>query len=239
MGTLVNISSTMKLLACLAAAASASPIVHIINGQEIDSIEDAPHQVSLKPASGSHMCGGSIVTNKHVVTAAHCYYTPRNLRVLVGSKDRTAGTQYMVTSFVNFPEYVSSDFDNDVAVVTITDTFSWGTTVSPINFPTMLQVGDLPLLNNDYCNEVIWTSENSDFITRNMVCAGAEGEDAEGVSSCMGDSGGPLTVEIDGDRRLLGAVSFGHRFCSPNYAGVYTNLSTSKMQSWVNDQISN
>merc|ERR1712038_803991 len=154
----------------------------------------------------------------------------------------------MVTSFVNFPEYVSSDFDNDVAVVTITDTFSLGTKYGnaqttgwgynqrtqngiPINIPTMLQVGDLPLLNNDYCNEVIWTSENSDFITRNMVCAGAEGEDADGVSSCMGDSGGPLTVEIEGDRRLLGAVSFGHRFCSPNYAGVYTNLSTSKMQS--------
>ena len=47
--------SKMKLIACLAAAASASPIVHIINGQEIDSIEDAPWQVSLKPAGTYHM----------------------------------------------------------------------------------------------------------------------------------------------------------------------------------------
>jgi len=51
----------------------------------------------------------------------------------------------------------------------------------------------------------------------------------------MGDSGGPLTTMIDGTQHLLGAVSFGHRFCSSDYAGVYTNLATNKMQVFVNN----
>jgi len=45
----------------------------------------------------------------------------------------------------------------------------------PISIPTNLQIADIPLIDNDYCNSNIWTSENSDFITANMVCAGAEG----------------------------------------------------------------
>ena len=52
------------------------------------SIEDAPHQISMRPSAGSHMCGGSIATNKHVITAAHCYYNPERLIVVAGNKNR-------------------------------------------------------------------------------------------------------------------------------------------------------
>lgn len=105
----------------------------------------------------------------------------------------------------------------------------------PIGTPLMLQTGTLPLINHDFCNAVIW--ENDPFITPNMVCAGSEGEFNDGISSCMGDSGGPLTVTVDGTKLLLGAVSFGQARCSPDWAGVYTNLATARMQDFVNDII--
>merc|ERR1711973_184269 len=78
----------MKIFAALAAAVSSTPVITIINGQDVDSIEDAPHQISMRPSNGSHMCGGSIATNKHVITAAHCYYNPQRLIVVAGNKNR-------------------------------------------------------------------------------------------------------------------------------------------------------
>ena len=42
-------------------------------------------------------------------------------------------------------------------------------------------------------------------IAPNQLCALAQDQ-----SSCDGDSGGPLTVEVDGRHILIGAVSYGH-----------------------------
>lgn len=42
----------------------------IVGGFEID-IKDVPWQVSLQ-TSGFHICGGSIISPKWILTAAHC-----------------------------------------------------------------------------------------------------------------------------------------------------------------------
>lgn len=42
----------------------------IVGGEETN-IKLYPHQVSLQ-YFGSHICGGSIISTKYVVTAAHC-----------------------------------------------------------------------------------------------------------------------------------------------------------------------
>ena len=48
----------------------ASPTGRIVGG--VDALDGQfPHQISLRQG-GSHICGGSIISRKFVLTAAHC-----------------------------------------------------------------------------------------------------------------------------------------------------------------------
>jgi len=44
-----------------------------------------PHQVTLKRSSGSHYCGGSIISNDKVMCAAHCKQSNDNWTAGAGS----------------------------------------------------------------------------------------------------------------------------------------------------------
>ena len=63
-----------------------------------------------------------------------------------------------------------------------------------------------------------------------MQCAGGEG-----ASSCMGDSGGPLMVKVDGEYMLLGSVSWGSGVCDVNTAGNYCNWGNAVGRNWLEE----
>ena len=46
-------------------------MVTIYQSHQLFSLDEFPWQISMKDA-GSHLCGGSIINENQVITAAHC-----------------------------------------------------------------------------------------------------------------------------------------------------------------------
>lgn len=77
----------------------------------------------------------------------------------------------------------------------------------------------LPLVSNDICQEALTPYHGK--ITEGMVCAGRAGG---GQGTCFGDSGGPLTIDVAGQERLIGLTSWGIGCALPNLYDVYARM---------------
>jgi trypsin len=100
--------------ACASATTDGRPVgdvaddERIVGGERIDIVE-APYQVSVR-IDGGHRCGGSILADDWVLTAAHCVDGASSLSVAAGvtrlsELDRGAGIVREVGWVVVHPEY--------------------------------------------------------------------------------------------------------------------------------------
>ncbi|XP_068267467.1 chymotrypsinogen 2-like isoform X2 [Nyctibius grandis] len=247
------------LLSCLALAGSArcgvpaiTPVVHgynrIVNG-EAAVPGSWPWQVSLQRNNGFHFCGGSLISENWVVTAAHCGVRTTDT-VVVGAYDQnllSPGEQKLTIEKVfKNPKFNMLTIRNDITLLKLatparlsarvspvclpeaTDDFPGGMTCVTTGWgsltpttPALLQQAALPLLTNAQCKQ-FWGFRIADV----MVCAGADG-----ASSCMGDSGGPLVCQKDGAWTLVGIVSWGSSTCDPSVPGVYARVTA--LRGWI------
>ena len=205
----------------------------IVGGWEVDpACPDCkyPFMVSLQAWSwGGHFCGGSLVREDWVITAAHCVEgeSPGGILVKIGMHNingTTGSETRYVDQIIVHPNYSSWSLDNDYALIHLSSPSSfepiqlvtddshdeepvmstvmgWGATSSGGGSSNVLLEVDVPI--DDSCGNY----SNSD-ITNNMVCAG---DGNGGEDSCQGDSGGPLIMTNgDGEYELIGIVSWGY-----------------------------
>ncbi|XP_014648090.1 PREDICTED: chymotrypsinogen 2-like [Ceratotherium simum simum] len=190
-----------------------SGLSRIVNGE--DAVPSSwPWQVSLQTRSGFHFCGGSLISQRWVVTAAHCGVR-KSHRVVAGASD--LGSDEEAVQVLRIAEVEPGGRAEEAP---------WGglggkrgpdptPSVPPANkTPDRLQQAVLPLLSNAECKKY-WGTK----IANVMICAGASG-----VASCMGDSGGPLVCQKDGAWTLVGIVSWGSGRCLPFSPGVYARV---------------
>uniref|UniRef100_A0A240PL37 trypsin n=1 Tax=Anopheles epiroticus TaxID=199890 RepID=A0A240PL37_9DIPT len=223
----------------------------IVGGFEID-ISETPYQVSLQFFS-SHRCGGSVLNNKWILTAAHCTKDVARdfLSVRVGSsKHASGGIVVRVKRVIEHPEYDESTIDYDFSLMeleseltfnevvqpialpeqdepvedgTMTIISGWGNTQSVVESNAVLRAANVPTVNQDEC---ITAYTMSPGITERMLCAGYK---RGGKDACQGDSGGPLVV----DGKLIGVVSWGAGCAQPGFPGVYARVAV--VRDWVRE----
>jgi hypothetical protein len=132
-------------VACVVQASGAHADQRIVGGERA-SIVDYPFAVYLADLNGFQFCGGTLVSQTKVITAAHCLVGQRatDLRVVAGREDKQndAGIVTTVTQFWTHPDFTDVESGSDVAVLTLADRLDYPTATIATN-QTIYQTGEL------------------------------------------------------------------------------------------------
>uniref|UniRef100_A0AAQ6INJ7 Acrosin n=1 Tax=Anabas testudineus TaxID=64144 RepID=A0AAQ6INJ7_ANATE len=254
--TLLTQESNSQLNVC-----GQAPLNTKIVGGQVASAGSWPWQVSLQEFE-RHFCGGSLINNQWVLTAAHCFSSidPSSVTVVLGLQTQSVSnpnvTSLTIANAIIHPSYNNQTNENDIYLLQLASPVTFTNYIQPI----CLATSDSTFYNGTNSWVTGWgkTSSgsstisqdlrevevpvvgnrqcNCDYgvgrITDNMMCAGLS---SGGKDSCQGDSGGPMVSKQSTRWIQSGIVSFGKGCGDPNFPGVYTRVS--QYQSWINSQI--
>ncbi|XP_046748443.1 trypsin-1-like [Diprion similis] len=237
------------LFTLIIAACSLRP-VRIVGGTST-TISSHPYLVSII-YNNEHVCGGSLISSRWILTAAHCIdgLTTSLLKVRVGSTHRSSGGTLItsISSIIIHEYYDEDSYDYDVGLIQLTSTLALTTTVATVSLPSSSYTIDI----GTQCTVAGWgktsyggtlsetllyltvpivsqTSCSATYIYRNtvtdqMICAGYT---TGTMDTCQGDSGGPLVY----NGIQVGIVSWGAECATVGYPGVYTRVSA--IREWI------
>ncbi|XP_039966588.1 trypsin alpha-3-like [Bactrocera tryoni] len=232
----------LQLVLCLAFGHIYGQRMLIVGGSEVTE-KKYPYFVRLH-FHGEFICGGALVRNNAVLTAAHCVEDSNgkdlNVKALSVHADTInlgdTGVEREIKYAMVPKEYDAETLNYDVAVLILSSTIP-NASVIPLGKSVVaagtnclvighghteeggvvskqLQEIHVPVVSREDCQRKY---RGKDLITQYMMCASEPGK----KDSCTGDSGGPMIC----NGKQAGIVSWGEGCGRFEYPGVYTDIS--------------
>ncbi|XP_018418845.1 PREDICTED: serine protease 56 [Nanorana parkeri] len=241
---------------------STGPKGRIVGGS-VTSPGSWPWLVNIR-LNGELMCGGVLLGDVWVLTAAHCFNGDVNelhWTVVVGeydlSKQEDGKMVFQVNRIIIHPKFDQKTFNNDVALVELTNKVRASERAIPVCLPSapvdpapstncyiagwgslyedgppsdVVMEASVPVLSQESCIQTL----GKEMFTNTMFCAGYL---TGGIDSCQGDSGGPLTCQDPLSKQyvLYGITSWGDGCGEKGKPGVYTRVTA--FIDWIGSQM--
>ncbi|XP_055986299.1 coagulation factor IX isoform X1 [Sorex fumeus] len=219
-----------------------------------------PWQVLLNGKVAA-FCGGSIINEKWVVTAAHCIEPDVKITVVAGEHnidkiEHTEQTRKVIRAIPHHNYNASfNKYSNDIALLELDKPLILNNYVTPICIADkeytniFLKFGSgfvsgwgkvfhrgrsatiLQYLKVPLVERATCLRSTKFTIYNNMFCAGYH---EGGKDSCQGDSGGPHVTEVEGVNFLTGIISWGEECAVKGKYGIYTKVS--RYVNWIKEK---
>ncbi|XP_061572208.1 coagulation factor X [Cololabis saira] len=232
----------------------------IVNGEDCPPGQ-CPWQALLLNEDDQGFCGGTILNEYIILTAAHCMNQSRYIYIKLGEFDTLVneGTEsvHEVAAIVTHFKYIPETYHNDIALLKLATPIKFSKYIVPACLPetdfaekVLMRQPDgmvsgfgrlgegrqvstiLQRLSIPYVDRQTCRDSTQLRITMRMFCAGY---DTIAKDACQGDSGGPHVTRYRDTYFVTGIVSWGEGCAQDGKYGVYTQVS--KYVRWIREGI--